>query len=134
LAKSHYLILVIPAKAGTQGFTHMQRDFQPTVYLLASRRNGTLYTGVTSNLMARIHQHREGTFGGFTHRHGITMLVWFEQHETMESAILREKRIKKWNRDWRLRLIETDNSGWRDLAEDLGFPRRLLPGSPPARG
>ncbi|BBC72568.1 endonuclease [Altererythrobacter sp. B11] len=72
----------------------MQREFGPTVYLMASRRNGTLYAGVTSNLMQRIHQHRTGTFGGFTSEHGVTMLVWFEQHSTMEHAIIREKRIK----------------------------------------
>ena len=100
----------------------MQRDFGPAVYLLASRRNGTLYVGVTSNLIARIHQHREGLLPGFTREYGVKMLVWFEQHATMESAILREKRIKKWNRKWKLELIEKDNPGWRDLSEDLGFP------------
>jgi putative endonuclease len=99
----------------------MKRDFQPTVYLLASRRNGTLYTGVTSDLLGRIYQHREGLLGGFTKKHGIKLLVWFEQHATIEHAIVREKRIKKWNRAWRLALIEKDNPGWRDLAEDFGF-------------
>ena len=100
----------------------MQRDFSPTVYLLASRRNGTLYAGVTSNLMAWIHQHREALIPGFTRRHGVKLLVWFEQHATMDSAITREKRIKKWERDWKLELIEADNPEWRDLAEDFGFP------------
>ena len=100
----------------------MQRDFSPTVYLLASRRNGTLYTGVTSQLMTRIHQHRQGVFAGFTRKHGIKLLVWFEQHETMDSAMLREKRIKKWERPWKLELIEAANPDWRDLAEDFGFP------------
>jgi putative endonuclease len=99
----------------------MHQDFQPTVYILASKRNGTLYTGVTSNLLARIQQHREGQVRGFTRKHGIELLVWFEQHPTMESAITREKRIKKWNRAWKLDLIETGNPDWRDLAEDLGF-------------
>ena len=99
----------------------MQRDFSPTVYLLASRRNGTLYVGVTSQLIARIHQHREGVIAGFTRKHGIKLLVWFEQHATMDSAITREKRIKKWERDWKLELIEAGNPEWRDLAEDLGF-------------
>ena len=99
----------------------MRREFSPTVYLLASRRNGTLYTGVTSNLMARIHQHREGLIAGFTKKHGIKMLVWFEQHATMDSAITREKRIKKWERAWKLELIEADNPAWCDLAEDFGF-------------
>ncbi len=99
----------------------MQRDFQPCVYILASRRNGTLYIGVTSDLLGRLHQHRHGTFEGFSSRYGVCTLVWFEQHATMEAAITREKRLKKWNRAWKLRLIEESNPGWRDLAEDLGF-------------
>ena len=106
----------------------MQREFQPTVYLLANRRNGAIYTGVTSNLIQRIHQHREGAFDGFTRQYAIKRLVWFEQHATMESAIVREKRIKKWLRRWKIELIEKDNLGWRDLAEDFGFP----PLEPPA--
>jgi putative endonuclease len=100
----------------------MRREFLPAVYILANKRNGTLYTGVTSELVQRIHQHREGTVPGFTSKHGVKRLVWFEQHATMEHAIVREKRIKKWNRVWKLELIERDNLGWRDLAEDLGFP------------
>jgi len=94
----------------------MQREFDPCVYLLASSRNGTVYTGVTSNLLQRIVQHREGTFDGFTRKHNVKMLVWFEQHSTMEHAIVREKRLKKWNRAWKLRLIEESNPSWRDLA------------------
>ena len=104
----------------------MQRDVSPFVYLLASRRNGTLYVGVTSNLIARVHQHRHGLIPGFTLEHGVKLLVWFEAHPTMETAILREKRIKKWNRAWTLELIEAANPDWRDLAEDFGFaPLRL---------
>jgi len=99
----------------------MQRDFAPAVYILASKRNGTLYTGVTSNLPPRIYQHRTGLVRGFTRQYGVKLLVWFEQHATMEEAILREKRIKKWNRAWKLELIETTNPDWRDLAEDIGF-------------
>jgi putative endonuclease len=99
----------------------MHRDFQPTVYLLASGYNGTLYLGVTSNLMQRVAQHRAGTFEGFFSRYGVHRLVWFEQHSTMEQAILREKRIKKWRRAWKVELIEAGNSRWRDLAEDFGF-------------
>ena len=91
------------------------------VYLLASKRNGTLYVGVTSNLPGRIHLHRNGLLAGFTREYGVKLLVWFEQHATMESAISREKRIKKWNRAWKLELIEAINPDWRDLAEDLGF-------------
>jgi putative endonuclease len=101
----------------------MQRDFAPAVYLLASARNGTLYTGVTSELIGRVYQHRSGSFAGFSRDYGVKLLVWFERHETMEGAFQREKRIKKWNRDWKLQLIEADNPEWRDLAEDLGFDR-----------
>jgi putative endonuclease len=112
---------VIPAHAGTQLSKRMQREFSPTVYLLASQRNGTLYLGVTSNLIARIAQHRESKIPGFTARYAVRMLVWFEQHATMESAILREKRIKKWKRAWKLELVEEGNPEWRDLAVDFGF-------------
>ncbi|MFL6795687.1 MAG: GIY-YIG nuclease family protein [Sphingomicrobium sp.] len=99
----------------------MRTDFQPCVYILASRRNGTLYTGVTSGILGRIHQHRMGVVRGFARKYGVKLLVWFEQHPTMESAIAREKRIKKWNRAWKLELIEAANPEWRDLAEDFGF-------------
>ena len=99
----------------------MHSDFQPSVYLLASRRNGTLYVGVTSNLLARVSQHRSGLFRGFTRDYGVSLLAWFEQHATMDAAITREKRIKKWNRAWKLELIERANPDWRDLAEDFGF-------------
>ncbi|MCW2389350.1 putative endonuclease [Sphingobium sp. B11D3B] len=99
----------------------MRRTIDPYVYLLASRRNGTLYVGVTSNLMQRVAQHREGTFGGFTAQHGVKALVWFEQHATMENAILREKQMKKWRRSWKIDLIEETNPDWKDLAIGLGF-------------
>lgn len=99
----------------------MHENFGPTVYLLASRRNGTLYLGVTSHLAQRVHQHREGLIPGFTREYGVKMLVWFEQHATMDAAIQREKRIKKWNRAWKLELIESTNPDWRDLAEEFGF-------------
>ncbi|WP_294172651.1 GIY-YIG nuclease family protein [uncultured Sphingomonas sp.] len=99
----------------------MHRDFGPTTYLLASQRNGTLYVGVTSNLLTRIHKHRFGLLPGFTRDYGVELLVWFEQHATMEAAIGREKRIKKWNRAWKLELIDASNPEWRDLAEDFGL-------------
>ena len=99
----------------------MRDVFDPCVYLLASHRNGTLYVGVTSNLLQRLHQHREGLLGGFTKDYGVHRLVWFEQHTTMEHAIVREKRIKKWNRAWKVRLIEDGNPDWCDLALELGF-------------
>lgn len=99
----------------------MPRQYHPCVYILASGRNGATYIGVTSNLLARIHQHRTGTFEGFSKERGTRLLVWFELHGAMESAIVREKRLKNWNRLWKLRLIEEVNSRWRDLAEDFGF-------------
>ncbi len=77
---------------------------------------------MTSNLLARIAQHRAGTVAGFTRQHGVKVLVWFEPHESMEHAIVREKRIKKWERAWKMELIEAGNPDWRDLAEDFGFP------------
>lgn len=92
---------------------------QPTVYILASKRNGTLYTGVTSNLVQRIWQHREHVVDGFTKEHGVILLVWYEQHGTMDSAILREKQIKAWKRDWKMALIEKGNPYWRDLWPDI---------------
>ena len=92
---------------------------QPAVYIMASQRNGTLYTGVTSQLLARIWQHREGTVDGFTKRYRCKLLVWFELHETMESAIVREKRIKAGSRKAKLKLIEDMNPDWRDLFGDI---------------
>ena len=98
------------------------RGRQPCAYILASGFNGTLYVGVTSNLIGRILQHRDGTYEGFTKRHSIIRLVWFEMADTMESAIASEKRIKKWRRDWKMNLIERDNPKWEDLAVALGLP------------
>jgi len=92
---------------------------QPCVYILASDRIGTLYTGVTSDLARRIWEHKNAAMEGFTKKYGIHTLVWYEQHETMESAITREKSIKEWNREWKLRLIEESNPEWRDLYPDI---------------
>ena len=92
---------------------------QPCVYLLSSSRNGTLYLGVTSNIVGRVGQHREHLVAGFSDRYDATRLVWFEQHESMESALHREKRIKKWNRAWKVRLIDESNPSWRDLWPDI---------------
>jgi len=97
------------------------RERQPCVYMLASGFNGTLYVGVTSDLPARIAQHRAGTFGGFTTAHAVTRLVWYELTERMTDAIASEKRIKKWPRDYKKNLIERDNPEWNDLAVALGF-------------
>jgi putative endonuclease len=88
---------------------------QPAVYIMASSRNGTLYIGVTSDLVARAWQHREHVVDGFTKKHNVDHLVWYELHPTMESAIVREKRMKKWNRQWKIELIESNNPYWNDL-------------------
>ena len=102
-------------------FDHRRSDpLHPCVYILASQRNGTLYTGVTSNLLQRVWQHKQGLAEGFTARYAVHTLVWFEQHETMMSAIAREKAIKAWQRNWKIRLIEESNPGWRDLYDEIG--------------
>ena len=95
----------------------MERHF--VVYILASRRNGTLYVGVTSNLVKRIWEHKQGFIDGFTKDYGVAMLVWYESHDTAESAITREKQLKKWNRAWKVRLIEEVNPYWNDLYSNL---------------
>lgn len=89
------------------------------VYILASKRNGTLYVGVTSDLVGRIHIHREDILAGFTRRYGVHHLVWYEWCEHAEPAILREKQLKKWNRAWKVRLIEEMNPNWDDLYPTL---------------
>ncbi len=89
------------------------------VYIMASRRNGTLYVGVTSDLVQRVWHHKEGVVEGFTSKYAVKMLVYFEPHETAESAITREKQLKKWARAWKIRLIEEVNPGWRDLYGDI---------------
>jgi len=89
------------------------------VYMLASRRNGTLYVGVTNDLARRLLEHREGGVRGFTQRYGVKLLVWYEEYGRIEDAIEREKQIKGWDRAWKIRLIEENNSGWNDLAEGL---------------
>jgi len=99
----------------------MTRQREPCVYILASGKHGTLYIGVTSDLMARLCQHREGLIEGFTSRYGVARLVRFEMSDDMTNAIAREKQLKKWKRDWKLNLIESDNPNWVDLAEGLGF-------------
>ncbi|MBX3564411.1 MAG: GIY-YIG nuclease family protein [Sphingomonas sp.] len=93
----------------------------PCVYILANRYHGALYVGVTSDLLARIVQHREGTFEGHTKRYGIIRLVYYEVGGTMESVIAREKSLKRWRRDWKCNLIERQNPLWNDLAVGLGL-------------
>jgi putative endonuclease len=90
-------------------------DRKPAVYILASKRNGTLYIGVTSDLVKRIWDHRNDAVEGFTQRYGVHLLVWYELHEDMTSAMEREKQLKEWKRKWKLELIERVNPGWQDL-------------------
>jgi putative endonuclease len=97
----------------------IQQKKQPAVYILASKRNGTLYTGVTSNLIKRIWEHINDLVHGFTSKYGIHTLVWYELHSTMQAAIQREKQIKTWKRVWKLELIEKHNPEWSDLYADL---------------
>ena len=93
----------------------------PCVYILASGKHGTLYIGVTSDLPARLAQHRAGLIKGFTSRYGVTRLVWFAMADTIDAAITREKQLKKWNRAWKINLIEDGNPHWADLAPGLGL-------------
>ena len=88
---------------------------QSAVYILANKRNGTLYVGVTSDLIKRIWQHKTNAVKGFTERYSVHQLVWYELHETMESAIRKEKMLKNWKRVWKLELIEKSNPNWQDL-------------------
>ena len=92
------------------------------VYILASRRGGTLYVGVTNNLIRRVFEHREGLAPGFTKRYGVKMLVYYERHDTAAAAIQREKNIKHWPRVWKANLIARTNASWRDLYDDISMP------------
>ena len=92
---------------------------QPSVYILASHRNGTLYTGVTSNLLKRVWEHKNNVVEGFTQKHNVHSLVWYEVHDTMDTAIQREKAIKNWKRAWKIKRIEDINPQWRVLYSDF---------------
>ena len=94
---------------------------QPAVYIITNHRHGTLYTGVTANLAKRIFEHKEGLIQGFSKQYALKTLVWYEVNETMLAAITREKQIKKWNRQWKINLIEKVNPKWIDLYGDLTF-------------
>ncbi|MEO3429170.1 GIY-YIG nuclease family protein [Pelagibius sp. CAU 1746] len=94
-------------------------DVQYYVYILASAPNGTLYIGVTNDLVRRVYEHREALAHGFTKRHGVKTLVYYEIHDSPEQAIRREKALKRWNRDWKIALIERDNPQWVDLWDGL---------------
>ena len=103
----------IAAACGPCLFQGMERSY--AVYIMANRRNGTIYTGVTNDLIRRVHEHREGLFDGFTKQHGCKHLVWFDVTDDIEAAIAHEKRLKKWLRPWKDEMIERDNPEWRDL-------------------
>jgi len=99
----------------------MRAEIQPAVYILASRRHGTLYIGVTGDLCSHIAQHKEGSIPGFTRRYDVKILVWFQYFDAMADAILREKQMKEWKREWKIQLIVNSNPDWRDLyAETCG--------------
>ena len=89
------------------------------VYIMANDRYGTLYIGVTSDLVKRVWEHKEGAADGFTKKYGAKQLVWYETHEDMLAAITREKQLKKWNRDWKVNLIQEKNPDWQDLYDDI---------------
>ena len=113
---------VIPAKAGIQQYRYtFMTQQQPAVYIMTSQRNGTLYTGVTSNLVKRIWEHKNNLAQGFTQKYNVHILVYYELHEEMYAAITREKQIKKWNRAWKLRLIEEKNPSWKDLYDEINL-------------
>jgi len=99
------------------------------VYLLASRKNGTLYCGVTNNLLRRVYEHKAKIAIGFTAKHEVTRLVWYEAHPLVNNAVTREKRIKRWRRAWKLALIEKTNPNWNDLYYELGGtdPDKVIP-------
>jgi len=91
----------------------------PCVYILASKPRGTLYIGVTSNLVQRVWQHKNDLVAGFTKRYRVHRLVWYEAHDSMEGAIIREKMLKKWNRAWKIEMIEKGNPTWKDLYDEI---------------
>lgn len=114
LAHKYSYSIVMPAKAGIQGYwVSSMKDYY--VYMMASKRNGTLYTGITSDLVRRVYEHRTGAVEGFTKRYGVKMLVWYETTQDVNSAIAREKNIQAWKRQWKLELIEKTNLQWNDL-------------------
>ena len=112
----HFLLLQwIPAFAGMSGW----RCIAFYVYMLASKKHGTLYTGMTDDLAKRVWMHKEKILKGFTSKYGVDKLVWYEVHETRESAFIRERAIKKWNRAWKIEMIEKENPNWADLYETI---------------
>lgn len=110
-------MIVIPGSTRDPEGKSVFESFMYYVYILASQRNGTLYTRVTNNLKRRVWEHKNGFIKGFTEKYGVDLLVYYEQHQDIEQAILREKQIKKWKRIWKLELIENKNPNWQDLYE-----------------
>jgi putative endonuclease len=120
--KKPSLCLVTPAKAGVHDVAHrgkIRAMRHACVYILANKRNGTLYVGVTNDVVRRVWEHKSDVVEGFTKRYSVHRLVYAEFHETMPLAIVREKQVKKWRREWKIELIERDNPEWRDLYEDM---------------
>ena len=112
----------MPAKAGIhirEKVGVMKASMRPCVYILASKRNGTLYVGVTNDVVRRVWEHKNNVVEGFTKKYGVHDLVYFELHETMPDAILREKQMKRWNRAWKIEKIQETNPEWRDLYQDI---------------
>ena len=107
---------IIPVKTGIQ-YNYLVKNYY--VYILTSKRNGTLYIGVTNDLNRRIYEHKNGLVEGFTKKYNTKILVYYESTNSIESAITREKQLKKWNREWKLKLIEENNPMWKDLSLDL---------------
>jgi putative endonuclease len=103
----------------------MRDEKSPAVYIIASKRNGTIYIGVTSALWNRVAAHKAKVFPGFSSKYNLTNLVWYEHHHSMEHAIRREKQLKKWNRNWKLDLIEKMNPGWLDLHDEIDIDATL---------
>ena len=104
----------------------MTFEKHPAVYIMASRYRGTLYVGVTSNLWSRVCDHKNGATPGFTSRYGVKLLVWYEHRQSMDSAIRREKQIKAWKRDWKIKLIEAMNRDWHDLHDNIDVIATLV--------
>ncbi len=104
----------------------MSAEKRPAVYILASRKYGALYIGVTSALWNRIATHKDAGVTGYTKRYNVHVLVWYEHHHFLEPAIKREKQLKKWNRAWKIELIEKSNPAWRDLHDEIDFDRTLV--------
>ncbi len=97
------------------------------VYILASDRNGTLYVGVTNDLKRRIHEHKSKVFKGFTEKYKVDKLIWYESTESIEAALIKEKQMKKWNRDWKIKMIEEKNYEWKDLYEYMRNYKTWIP-------